>query len=232
MLYADRVLDSALSDLLKSLPVIAIEGPRAVGKTETATRRAATLLALDDPSALAKSDPPPLVRRSPGRDRRSIDRRCVKRGSGQQLSGPCSSGPALVDYGAEQSSMPSRGLARGGATGAPQADEVASEGNRAVGTGVEDERDAVAPDGAAEPERLLDELGGHLSGGDGGHEVVGAQLGVRGDEGSAGHLERGFEQRERGELGCEAQARDGRSEGGGGGGLADVHPWGSRRDGP
>lgn len=64
MLYADRVLDSALSDLLKSLPAIAIEGPRAVGKTETATRRAATLLALDDPAeaSLLAADPERLAR--------------------------------------------------------------------------------------------------------------------------------------------------------------------------
>jgi hypothetical protein len=71
---------------------------------------------------------------------------------------------------------------------------VVSEGNRAVGTRVEDERDAVVVNGAAEPERLLDELKGELSGGYRRHEVVGAeQLGVCGDEGSAGHLERGFE---------------------------------------
>jgi uncharacterized protein len=52
MLYVDRVLDSPLSDLLQALPAIAIEGPRAVGKTETATRRAATILALDDPAEM------------------------------------------------------------------------------------------------------------------------------------------------------------------------------------
>ena len=60
-----------------------------------------------------------------------------------------------------------------GATAAPPADEMASEGTRAVGTGVEDERAAVAADGAAEPERLLDELGGHLGGGDGLPELEG-----------------------------------------------------------
>jgi uncharacterized protein len=53
MPYVGRVIDSALSDLLQSLPAIAIEGPRAVGKTETATRRAATLLALDDPAEVS-----------------------------------------------------------------------------------------------------------------------------------------------------------------------------------
>ena len=37
-------------------------------------------------STLAKSDPPSLVRRSPGRDRRSVDRGCVKRGSVKLLS--------------------------------------------------------------------------------------------------------------------------------------------------
>src|SRR5688572_3627752 len=53
MQYVDRILDLALSDLLQSLPAIALEGPRAVGKTETATRRASTLLALDDPAEVS-----------------------------------------------------------------------------------------------------------------------------------------------------------------------------------
>lgn len=106
--------------------------------------------------------------------------------------------------------------ARADWSGRRLADDVASEGDRAVGTRVEDERDAVVVDGAAEPERLLHELEGDLGGGDRGHEVVlTEQLGVSGDEGSAGHLERGFEQRERRELGCDTQARDWRSEGGG-----------------
>jgi predicted AAA+ superfamily ATPase len=66
MPYVDRVLDSLLSGLLESLPAIAIEGPRAVGKTETATRRAATILELDDPAELnlLAADPERLTRLS------------------------------------------------------------------------------------------------------------------------------------------------------------------------
>jgi hypothetical protein len=64
-------------------------------------------------------------------------------------------------------------LAPAGTTGVLRADEATSERDPAVGTGVEDERDAVVVDGAAEPERLLDELEGNLGGGDNGHEVVG-----------------------------------------------------------
>ena len=108
-----------------------------------------------------------------------------------------------------------------------------SEGDRTVGTGVEDERDAVAVDGAAERERLLDEPARDLGGGARRLEVVGAeQLRVRGDESGAGHFERGFEQREGGELRRDAEAQDGRRKGGSAGWLADVYPWGSRRDGP
>ncbi|MHB1290521.1 AAA family ATPase, partial [Georgenia sp.] len=50
MAYARRVLDTQLDRLLTGLPAVVIDGPKAVGKTETATRRAATVLALDDPT--------------------------------------------------------------------------------------------------------------------------------------------------------------------------------------
>ncbi len=50
MAYARRVLDTQLDTLLTGLPAVVIDGPKAVGKTETATRRAATVLALDDPT--------------------------------------------------------------------------------------------------------------------------------------------------------------------------------------
>ena len=50
--YVRRVLDEQLDRLLVDLPAIAIEGPRAVGKTATATRRVTTVLALDDPAEL------------------------------------------------------------------------------------------------------------------------------------------------------------------------------------
>lgn len=46
--YRRRVVDGELDELLAGLPAIAIEGPKAVGKTVTAMRRAATSYRLDD----------------------------------------------------------------------------------------------------------------------------------------------------------------------------------------
>lgn len=48
--YIRRVVDSVLDELLPSLPAIALEGPRAVGKTRTSMRRAKTVHRLDDPA--------------------------------------------------------------------------------------------------------------------------------------------------------------------------------------
>ena len=50
--YLHRVVDTEL-DELSSAAAVSIEGPRAVGKTETALRRAATVHRLDDPDQLA-----------------------------------------------------------------------------------------------------------------------------------------------------------------------------------
>ena len=108
-----------------------------------------------------------------------------------------------------------------------------SEGDRTIGTGIEDERNPVAVDGATETARLLDEPGRDLDRVGGGLEVVGEeQLGLRSDEGGAGDLDHGFEEGESGELGRDTEARDGWREGGGSGRFADVQPCGSRRDGP
>jgi hypothetical protein len=54
-----RVVDTELDELLHSLPAVAIEGPKGVGKTETATRRSATVVELDDPArrAIVEADP-------------------------------------------------------------------------------------------------------------------------------------------------------------------------------
>jgi uncharacterized protein len=62
--YRRRVIDSELDDLLPSLPAVAIEGAKGVGKTFTASRRAATIHELDDPQqrAIAKADPGRLLR--------------------------------------------------------------------------------------------------------------------------------------------------------------------------
>ncbi|MGW6278972.1 ATP-binding protein [Kribbella sp. NPDC055071] len=46
--YRPRVVDAELDDLLAELPAIALDGPKGVGKTETAVRRARTVIALDD----------------------------------------------------------------------------------------------------------------------------------------------------------------------------------------
>lgn len=63
MPYTTRVLDQELDEILRSLPALAIEGPKGVGKTETAARRAATIHPLDDPArlTLAEADPKRLL---------------------------------------------------------------------------------------------------------------------------------------------------------------------------
>ncbi|HLF76701.1 MAG TPA: DUF4143 domain-containing protein [Dehalococcoidia bacterium] len=57
--YLSRVLDTELDELLSALPAVAIEGAKGVGKTRTASRRAATVRRLDDPAqrAVAQADP-------------------------------------------------------------------------------------------------------------------------------------------------------------------------------
>lgn len=46
--YLPRTVDAELDELLAGLPAVALEGPKAVGKTATAQRRAATIFHLDD----------------------------------------------------------------------------------------------------------------------------------------------------------------------------------------
>jgi predicted AAA+ superfamily ATPase len=57
--YLPRVLDAELDQLLPELPALALEGPRGVGKTATARRRAVTVWSLDDPAqhAIVQADP-------------------------------------------------------------------------------------------------------------------------------------------------------------------------------
>ncbi len=57
--YIRRIVDDELDELLRELPAIAVEGAKAVGKTATASRRAATIHRLDDPSqySVAVADP-------------------------------------------------------------------------------------------------------------------------------------------------------------------------------
>jgi predicted AAA+ superfamily ATPase len=65
--YLRRVVDDDLDALMPSLPALALEGPKAVGKTATAERRAATVYALDDPAQrdVALADPDRLVEGEP-----------------------------------------------------------------------------------------------------------------------------------------------------------------------
>lgn len=57
--YRRRVVDDRLDELLGGLPAVSIEGPKAVGKTETALQRAATVHRLDDENerVIAAADP-------------------------------------------------------------------------------------------------------------------------------------------------------------------------------
>lgn len=59
MIYRRRVIDDELDELFMELAAIAIEGPRAVGKTATGLQRASTVRRLDDPAqrSLAAADP-------------------------------------------------------------------------------------------------------------------------------------------------------------------------------
>lgn len=61
--YLTRIVDAELDELLPSLPAIAVEGPKAVGKTRTALERARTVHRLTEPQTieLAKADPTRLV---------------------------------------------------------------------------------------------------------------------------------------------------------------------------
>lgn len=69
--YLPRVIDAELDELLAGVPAVAIEGPKAVGKTRTALRLARTIYRLDDPgersvlyadpSRLTEGDQPVLI---------------------------------------------------------------------------------------------------------------------------------------------------------------------------
>ncbi len=65
--YVHRVVDAELDALVPVLPAIALEGAKAVGKTATAERRAATVYAMDRPGAreIAAADPDRLVSGTP-----------------------------------------------------------------------------------------------------------------------------------------------------------------------
>jgi hypothetical protein len=62
--YVRRVVDDELDALMAALPALSLEGPKAVGKTQTALRRSATIHRLDDAGhrAIASADPDRLIR--------------------------------------------------------------------------------------------------------------------------------------------------------------------------
>jgi predicted AAA+ superfamily ATPase len=65
--YTERVVDLELDELIGSTPALAIEGAKGVGKTATASRRAATVRELDDPAqrSTAIADPARILRGAP-----------------------------------------------------------------------------------------------------------------------------------------------------------------------
>jgi predicted AAA+ superfamily ATPase len=65
--YVDRIVDGELDDLLSQLPAISLEGPKGVGKTETARRRAGTIHELDDPAqrTIIEADPSRMLSGNP-----------------------------------------------------------------------------------------------------------------------------------------------------------------------
>jgi uncharacterized protein len=66
-MYQRRILDDELDELFAGLPAVAIEGPKAVGKTATASQRATTIHGLDDEAqrAIAAADPARLLNDPP-----------------------------------------------------------------------------------------------------------------------------------------------------------------------
>lgn len=65
--YTDRVVDVELDELMRGLTAIALEGPKAVGKTATALRRARTVHEFDDERqrAVAEADLDRVIRGEP-----------------------------------------------------------------------------------------------------------------------------------------------------------------------
>ncbi len=62
--YVPRLLDPLIAELLRQLPALFLAGPRATGKTTTASRHAATVVRLDDPgeATAIRSDPDAVLR--------------------------------------------------------------------------------------------------------------------------------------------------------------------------
>lgn len=131
--YLERIVDRELDDLLVGLPAITLDGPKGVGKTATALRRAATVFNLDDPAqrALLEADRERLDRASPpvlldewqllpmvwDTVRRSVDRRAspgrfLLTGSAAPTEAPTHSGAGrIVRLRMRPMSLAERGIA-------------------------------------------------------------------------------------------------------------------------
>ncbi|HEV3358738.1 MAG TPA: DUF4143 domain-containing protein [Pseudonocardiaceae bacterium] len=115
--YLPRIVDTELDDLMQGLPAISLEGPKGVGKTATAQRRARTVIALDRPAARSllaadperlDSSPTPILIDEWQRDpvawdlvRRSVDRdssagRFLLTGSATPVVAPTHSGAGRI----------------------------------------------------------------------------------------------------------------------------------------
>ncbi|HWE88863.1 MAG TPA: DUF4143 domain-containing protein [Pseudonocardiaceae bacterium] len=115
--YLPRTVDMELDELVPVLPAISLDGPKGVGKTLTAQRRARTTFAMDDsdqrellagdPARLDQSPPPVLIdewqRHPPVWDmvRRSVDRdysggRFLLTGSATPIEAPTHSGAGRI----------------------------------------------------------------------------------------------------------------------------------------
>jgi hypothetical protein len=127
-------------------------------------------------SALARIDPPPLARKGPRQDRRSDDSGGLGRRGQRQAQ-------VMLDVVARGKRPTTGGAKRGRGRGKSAGDGSRggardrgcairrSEWDRTVGTGIDDERDTIALDGAAERERLRDDSRGDVGGVGGGLEV-------------------------------------------------------------
>ncbi len=132
--YQLRAVDQELDELLGGLPAISLDGPKGVGKTATAQRRAATVFAMDDatqrelltadPQRLDRAPAPVLIdewQREPAVwdfVRRSVDRnpapaRFLLTGSATPTSAPTHSGAGrIVQLRMRPMSLAERALAK------------------------------------------------------------------------------------------------------------------------
>lgn len=132
--YVRRTIDAELDQLLPSLPAILLDGPKGVGKTETALQRATTVRRLDevgqrqiaeaDPDAVLTGEPPILIdewHRAPAvwdAVKRAVDARApagsfLMTGSSPASGTPGHSGAGrIVDLRMRPLTLPERGMSR------------------------------------------------------------------------------------------------------------------------